>query len=69
MLIGLGFVAWSNGNGPDSIYSVGGSEAFAAGHPQRSHNTRLGGSTNDAMSDSFNIMPPYYTCYIWRRTA
>lgn len=66
---GIGYVGWSNGNGPDSIYSVGGNSHNAAGHPKRSHNTRLGGSTDDAMSSTFNIMPPYYTCYIWRRTA
>lgn len=66
---GIGYAAWGNGNGPDSLYSVGGNSHNAAGHPKRSHNTRLGGSTDDAMSSTFNIMPPYYTCYIWKRTA
>ena len=66
---GIGYVGWGNGDGPDSLYSVGGTSHNAAGHPKRSHNTRLDGSTDDAMSSTFNIMPPYYTCYIWRRTA
>ena len=79
----LGFAA-CNAAGPNSTYSVGGNTHQASGHPGRSHNTLITGttdnttpgntgasspSTNAQLSSSQSILPPYFTVYCWYRTA
>jgi len=60
----LGFSAM-NWHGTKSTYSVGdASSSQASGHPNRSHDTSLGGSTDGATT-----LQPYITCYMWKRTA
>ena len=60
---GIGFVAAGGDMETSSAYSVGGNTGYASGHPKRSHNTKLGGSTDESSS-----MPPYLVVYMWKRT-
>lgn len=61
----LGFKSSQIGSLTGSTYSVGNSpSATTDGHPNRSHNTALDGST-----DSGTTLQPYITVYIWVRTA
>lgn len=60
----LGFSA-TGWHGTTSIYSVGNSSsATANGHPKRSHDTSVGGSTANGSS-----MPPYIVVYVWKRVS
>ena len=61
----LGYKVSQIGSLAGSIYSVGNSPSSAAnGHPNRSHNTALGGST-----DSGTTLQPYITVYFWKRVS
>lgn len=61
--LGFSHMDW---HGRTSTYSVQGTSNNADGHPGRSHDTYLGGSTNDT---EISIMPPYICVYMWKRTA
>lgn len=72
----LGFAA-CNSSGPNSTYSVGGNSSYATGHPGRSHNTQIVGTT-DSATPTFtgskatitqSTVQPYITCYMWKRTT
>ena len=68
---GLGFTA-VNPSGPNSTYSVGGNTASASGHPGRSHNTMIVGtteSTTPGNTGSSSNIPPYIAVYIWKRVS
>lgn len=67
----LGFAASNSGRMNGSTYSVGGNSHNAVGHPNRSHNTIIEGTTDNVGSSTVNkpILQPYITCYMWKRTA
>lgn len=67
----LGFAASNSGRMNGSTYSVGGNSHNAVGHPNRSHNTIIEGTTDNVGSSKVNkpILQPYITCYMWKRTA
>ena len=60
----LGFASSQVGSLSGSAYSVGGNNHNAAGHPNRSHNTKLDGYTNNG-----STIQPSLVVYIWKRTA
>ena len=59
----LGFTA-TNWHGTTSTYSVGGNGSSASGHPNRSHDTPVGGTTGSGSS-----LPPYIVVYVWKRVS
>ena len=60
----LGFSA-TGWHGTKSIYSVGNTaSATAGGHPGRSHDTSVGGTTGSGSS-----LPPYIVVYVWKRVS
>ncbi len=59
----LGFSA-INWHGRNSTYSVGGTTSQAGGHPGRSHDTPVGGTTGSGSS-----LPPYIVVYVWKRVS
>lgn len=75
---GIGYAAVGPA-GPNSAYSVGGNSAYASGHPGRSHNTAIVGSTSETTpgntgksspgTNSATHLPPYFKVYAWYRTA
>lgn len=61
----LGFTQSQIGVLTGSMYTIGNTaSATASGHPNRSHNTALTGTT-----DSASGLPPYKAKYMWERTA
>lgn len=62
--VALGFASSQVGSLSGSAYSVGGLNHNAAGHPNRSHNTKLDGYTNNG-----STIQPSLVVYIWKRTA
>lgn len=63
----LGFRASQVGDLSGSTYSPGNTQlSYAGGHPNRSHNTDLTGTTNNT---TITILPPYQVVNFWKRTA
>ena len=60
----LGFRRTQIGSLSDSTYSVGGTGHSASGHPNRAHNTRLDGTTDNGSS-----LPPYWVVYFFKRDS
>ncbi len=65
-----GFNAYSGGWWNHTNKSTGGIESTGGGSAHNHGNTGSAGSTTDAqLSTAVNNMPPYITCYMWKRTA
>lgn len=78
----LGFIS-VNSAGGNSTYSIpGGGGHAASGHPGRSHNTKIVGSTNNttpkdtttksqstSTSGSTSNLPPYLAVFTWKRIS
>lgn len=59
--LGFSAIGW---HGRNSTYSVGGTTSQAGGHPGRSHDTPVGGTTGSGSS-----LPPYIVVYVWKRVS
>lgn len=60
--LGFSAIGW---HGTNSTYSVGNTaSSTAGGHPGRSHDTSVGGTTGSGSS-----LPPYIVVYVWKRVS
>ena len=59
--LGFSSTGW---HGRNSTYSVGGTTSQASGHPGRSHDTPVEGTTG-----SGSTLPPYQAVYTWKRVS